>query len=387
MASPRCATEFRAKSVPNLVFTDLAIRALAPGMYFDDKTPSFGIRVGMNRKTWIVLRGVNRTKVRIGYYPAVSLQEARKKAMVTLGSPYQSATAPAFPDMRDDFLEKHGATLRPSSLYQIKRTLRLYFHWQKSVDKITHGDVAAAIDAIKKPSERAHALKDIKTFFSWCVPRYVAHSPCEGLRKAEQKSRSRVLSPSELAAVWNAAEACEYPFGPIVQLLILTGQRRGEIGGLRRSWIDTEARTITLPADITKNGREHRLPYGDIAAKLLATLPDLGNLLFPARGNEHKAFSGYSPSKGRLDRFVQGDGESYPFPPWTLHDLRRTFATNLASLGVRLEVTEKLLNHVSGKLGGIVGVYQRHDFQSEMRDAVVKWEAKLSPLVTATISS
>jgi len=217
--------------VPNVALTDLGIRALGPGLYFDAKTPSFGIRVGKNRKTWIVLKGENRTKVRIGHYPALSLQDARRKALVTLGSPFQPPDAAAFTSVREEFLEKHGATLRPRSLYQIRRTLNLYFKWPKPIDKITHNDVVSALDGIKKPSERAHAMKDIKTLFTWCVPRHIAHSPCEGIRKIEQKDRERVLTHPELIAVWRAAEAFEYPFGPIVRLLIITGQRRGEIGG------------------------------------------------------------------------------------------------------------------------------------------------------------
>jgi integrase len=105
-----------------------------------------------------------------------------------------------------------------------------------------------------------------------------------------------------------------------------------------------------------------------------------GDLLFPARGKSENAFSGYSPSKGRLDKFIRGENEKSPVAAWTLHDLRRTFATNLAALGVRLEVTEKLLNHVSGSLGGIVGIYQRHNFQDEMRAAIINWERRLAEI-------
>jgi integrase len=106
-------------------------------------------------------------------------------------------------------------------------------------------------------------------------------------------------------------------------------------------------------------------------------MPRVGALLFPARGYTDKPFMGFGASKLALDKCGVRD--------FTHHDLRRTFATNMAALGVRLEVTEKLLNHVSGSLGGIVGVYQRHDFKDEMREAIAKWEAKLSALVNATL--
>ena len=368
--------------------TEIAVRALKPvaGKQFkvwDSATPGFGVLVNERSKSWVVMRGRERKLKVIGRFPSTSLSDARFEAKKLLVSPVSGSQppSPSFLETRDQFLEKHGATLRPRSLYQIKRTLTLYFDWEKPLTDITHNDVATVVEGIKKPSERAHALKDIKTFFSWCVPRYVAHSPCEGLKKTEQKARSRVLNQSELIAVWKAAGVCGYPFGPIVQLLILTGQRRGEIGGLRRSWIDADNSTITFPSEITKNGRDHVLPYGEMAATILSALPAVGDLLFPARGNSESAFSGYSPSKGRLDKFIQGESETSPVAAWTLHDLRRTFATNLAALGVRLEVTEKILNHVSGSLGGIVAVYQRHDFKDEMREAMEKWEARLAAVL------
>jgi integrase len=368
--------------------TEIAVRALKPvaGKQFkvwDSTTPGFGVLVSERTKSWIVMRSRERKLKVIGRFPSKSLSEARLEArrlLVTPGSGSQPPS-PSFLEARDQFLERHGATLRPRSLYQIKRTLTLYFVSEKPLADISHSDVATVIEEIKKPSERAHALKDIKTFFSWCIPRYVAHSPCEGLKKTQQKTRSRVLNQYELIAVSRAAEVCGYPFGPIVQLLILTGQRRGEIGGLRRSWIDADSRTITFPSEITKNGRDHVLPYGEMVATILSALPAVGDLLFPARGNSEKTFSGYSPSKERLDKLIVRRNGKSPVAAWTLHDLRRTFATNLAALGVRLEVTEKLLNHVSGSLGGIVAVYQRHDYMDEMRQAMETWEARLAALL------
>ncbi len=367
--------------------TEIAVRALKPvaGKQFkvwDSATPGFGVLVNERSKSWIVMRGRERKLKVIGRFPSTSLSDARLEAKKLLVSPASDTQPPpSFLETRDQFLEKHGATLRPRSLYQIKRTLTLYFDWKKPLTDITHNDVATVVEGIKKPSERAHAVKDIKTFFSWCVPRYIPHSPCAGLKKPEQKSRSRVLTELELAAVWKAAEAAGYPFGRIVQLLILTGQRRSEIGGLRRSWIDTEKRTITFPAAITKNGRDHVLPYGGTAATLLSSLTDDGDLLFPARGKLENPFNGYSPSKVRLDKFIKGDNEKSPVAAWTLHDLRRTFATNLAALGTPIHVTEKLLNHISGTVSGVAAIYNRHSYMDEMRAAIMEWERRLTEIV------
>lgn len=155
-----------------------------------------------------------------------------------------------------------------------------------------------------------------------------------------------------------------------MKLLILTGQRRGETAALEAEWIGTD--TITLPKGVTKNGREHTFPIGPMTASLLAGRSTSGGL-FLARWRENK-FSGWSTSKAVLDKLC---GVS----SWTLHDLRRTFATNLAALGTPIHVTERLLNHVSGTQSGIVAVYQRHSYMPEMRKAIEVWESHLRVLV------
>ena len=139
-----------------IAFTDLTVRSLSEGFYLDAKTPRFGIRVGKNRRTWIVLQGPRSDKHKIGFYPALSLQAARKMALVAIGSPYSPSSAPTFPEALEQFLAR--AHWKPSSKYQVNRTLRRYFKWQKQVDKITHNDVAQVIDDIKAKSEAAHAL-------------------------------------------------------------------------------------------------------------------------------------------------------------------------------------------------------------------------------------
>jgi integrase len=163
-------------------------------------------------------------------------------------------------------------------------------------------------------------------------------------------------------------------FCAIVKLLILSGQRRGEISALRKKWLSDD--TITLPNEITKNGREHTFPIGQLAASVLESSTETSDadFLFPARGDSETCFNGWSKSKAALDSLSGVTG-------WTLHDLRRTFASNLAALGVQLPVIEKLLNHVSGSFSGIVAVYQRHNFMPEMRDAIEKWEARLNKIV------
>jgi hypothetical protein len=218
--------------VPKIHFTDLTVRSLKAGIYFDDSTPSFGIRVGKTRRTWLILKGANRTKVRLGFYPDVSLADARRKALVALGSPHHPVAAPAFPAALDEFLAQER--WKPRTKYEISRSLHRHFAWTKPVDKITHRDILAVIDGIKAKSEAAHALKDIRTFFNWCVPRYLPHSPCNGLRVLSSYTpRSRLLTDDEIKQIWRAAEAMR-GYGKEVQLLIATGQRANQIISLKQ---------------------------------------------------------------------------------------------------------------------------------------------------------
>jgi integrase len=177
--------------------------------------------------------------------------------------------------------------------------------------------------------------------------------------------------------VWHTAERQGYPYGTIVQLLILLGQRRGEIAGLQQDWINERDRLIVLPGKITKNGREHRVPYGEMTAQILERVPRLNStkLLFPARGSDERPFNGWGKSKRNFEWLP-------PIKHWTLHDLRRTFATNLAGMGVPIHVLERLLNHVSGTVSGVAAIYNRWAYEKECREAMLLWEQKIR-LLTA----
>ena len=203
---------------------------------------------------------------------------------------------------------------------------------------------------------------------------------------ARPGTRERVLSDQELAAVYKAATKFAYPFGPIVQLLILTGQRRGEISSLKWDWIEDD--TLTLPSSLTKNKRAHTFPLGETTRAIIESVPQHSDYLFPAsrehvRGKSTTVFNGWPKAKRELDVAVQGRAKKSPVAPWTLHDLRRTFATNLAALGTPIQVTEKLLNHVSGTVSGVAAIYNRHTYMDEMRAAVTAWEAHLQTLIAS----
>lgn len=341
--------------MPKTNLTDLAVQKLGPGLYFDIKTPAFGLRVGAKRKTWLVVKGEKRTKVRIGHYPAMTLSDARKRALVVLGSPIAERPTISFPDALEAFLAL--PRWRPSSRRVIESSLR-HFTWKRNLDKINQEDVIEVLEAIKAPSARAHALKDIRTFFNWCVPRYLAASPAAGIKMEKQPSRDRILTPEELKAVWKAGHELD-AYGVIVRLLILTGQRKGEIAALQPEWRNGDL--ITIPAAIAKNGREHTFPIGPMTMEIL----DSHEIDPPRNWGWFKSF---------LD-------EKSGVKGWVLHDLRRTFASTHAEIGTAIHVIEKMLNHVSGQLSGVAGIYNRYSYQKEMKAACEAYEAHLKSLL------
>jgi integrase len=214
----------------------------------------------------------------------------------------------------------------------------------------------------------------VRKFFNWCVENdLITNSPVAGVKAPNpETSRDRVLTDAELKAVWRVVEKDGYPLGSILQLLILTGQRRGEVTGMMWSELDLDAATWSLPRERVKNDRRHEVPLSRQAVAILKQVPRIGDKhVFTLNGTApYKNFL----AKRRFDAAVG-------IAPWTVRDLRRTAASGMARLGVNLVVIEKILNHVSGSLAGIVGVYQRHEFAEEKRAALQQWADHVERLV------
>lgn len=368
--------------------TDISIKALKPPpngqiTYSDDTLPGFGVRVSQGGvKSFVVVMGRSRRRTTLGRYPTVTLQKARAKAKEllaerTLGK--REMPTVRFEEALTLFLSTHFPEhyLKARTKQETTRLLNRHFlpplRYEKLEDIQAH-HVSKIIDGMQgSPSLARHAFAAIRQFFNWATRReYIERSPCERLRPpAPSAPRDRVLTEDELQSVLSVARSKDTVFHNIVQLLILTGQRRNEIASLRADWIDLENKTISLPPEITKNKRRHMFPFGTMAEAVLKKGKKKG-ILFPARGTD-TPFNGWSKLKPVFEKKCQAQ-------PWTLHDLRRTFATNLAALGVPIHITEKLLNHVSGTTGGIVAVYQRHAYLDEMREAIEAWEKYLAAL-------
>lgn len=348
--------DFRAKSVPN--FTDILVQKLPEGLHFDTKVQNFGMRVGKNRKTWIVVKGENRTKVTLGHYPDTSLAEARKLAMDAIRAPTWSKPRIAFSDALQAFLAL--PKWRPGTVTVMRSTLKP-FTWKKQLHTITHEDVVRILEEIEKPSARFHARKDVTTFFNWTIPRYLDVSPCVGIKAEPQRSRDRVLTDDELITIWGYDAP---PYSDILTLCLLTGQRVGEVKQFAPGWLKDD--TITIPAQVAKNNRDSTFPFNLLTAHYLHRYL-----------NRTSNLSSFSREKRKIDA-------KYPLPHWTVHDLRRTFATIHARIGTPVHVVEALLNHRSGTVSGVAAIYNRYTYLPEMRVASLKYETFIASFVAAS---
>ena len=259
-----------------------------------------------------------------------------------------------------------------------RRRISLADRWgARRLDQITDTDIIAVLDGISARTpilaNRLHAV--LHKLFDWARSRkLVAANPCVGIeRPAREQSRDRVLDDKELRKVWLAADGLGHPYAGIVKLLILTGQRRNEIAGLHWSEIDLDKGVIHLPPARTKNGLAHDVPLSASAVAIITGLRRLADadLVFTIK---RQPITGFSRMKERLDK-------ASGVTDWTLHDIRRTVASGLQRLSVRLEVTEAVLNHKSGSMAGIVSVYQKHTYAPEKRTALEAWASYVTELV------
>lgn len=369
--------------------TDLQIKRLAlpegatkQKTFFDEYFKGFGLRVSIGgSKTFVLMHGKRRKLRTLGRYPDMSLAEARIAAKKVQGqvvgkddaTPARAPTI-SYDEVRMQFLKDTSRRTKTSTHDEYTRSLYKHFNFSKPITSVTRNEIFKIISDLQaRPSSAHHAFISIRTLMNWAVLHgYITTSPVPPLR-FKPMTRSRTLTDEELVLVWQRAEAVGHPYGTIVKLLILTGQRRGEIAGLRRSWLTKDG--VTFPAGFCKNKREHVIPLGPMARDLIESIPIDGDLVFPARGKPNTPFWGWSKSKVQ---FATPLGIAH----FTLHDLRRTFSSQLAALGTPIHVTEKLLNHVSGTLSGVAAIYNRYSYAAEMRSAVEAYEAHIKTLIS-----
>jgi integrase len=373
-------------------------------IFFDDDIPGFGLRVRAGGSRTFVFQyklGAKHRRMALGSASALTVARVRKTAeelyhRVKLGHDPASDKAEAqreasetFGPLAEQLLETLQARYRPGSFREIKRHLTKYakplHHLQ--VAKIGLRDVAGLLDSITKKSGTIAANRcrtSLSVFFSWAIQSgRIETNPVINTQKNDEQSRDRVLLPAELRLIWNALEDDHY--GAIVKLLALTGQRAGEIAGLR--WSEIHDGQIVFPAERVKNRRVHVLPLSDAAATIIAQqrIRDGRDLLF-GRNSQH-GFYGWSYFKELLDQRITAANGGKALPGWRLHDLRRTCATKMVELGIRPDVVEAVLNHASGQRSGVAGIYNRHSYDREKRQALDLWADKLIAIVSGLEST
>jgi integrase len=366
-----------------------------------DEPKGFGLRTRNDKRTWIFqykLDGKNR-KLRLGG-PELNEKQARrlaeaakgKLATAKLGHGIDPATerdqkrtesqvsktvAHSLGVTVPKYLAARDAKLRNTTKRAIKMYLEGDDYWKPlhnmALAKIGRIDIAAQLTVMTEkngPVTANRARSALSGLFAWAIGEgWCENNPVIGTNKrTENGPRERSLSDAEAAKVWLTAP--DDDFGKLVKLILVTGCRRAELGGLRWSEINFESRTITLPRDRTKNRQEHIVPLSGAAIEILSSVGD--------REREHVfgrtrgvGFSGWAKPKKDLDASVKIDA-------WTLHDLRRTVRTGLSKLGIQPHIAEAVINHLPPQL---VRTYDRNTYAAEKRAALEQWATHLKTIV------
>lgn len=269
----------------------------------------------------------------------------------------------------------------------------------RSLSAIRRSEITDCLDTVAERSVSAavKAHKWLRKLFLWAVDRGdIGASPMDGMAPpGKDGERTRVLKGDELRAVWAASEAMGEPYASFVKLLMLTGQRLREVAGMNWAEIDLAKAQWIIPPARTKNKREHLVPLAPLVVSILtARFPKKESRSGPVFTTDGaKPINGFSKPKAKLDGEVvkasaKLDAEKLPImQPWVFHDLRRSFSTGCQSLGFPIEHTEASINHISGKRGGLVRVYQLWEYQPEKVAVMSAWARHVEAVVTGADSN
>jgi len=372
---------------------------------WDDDMPGFGLRVRDGRKaSWVLQYQVHgrQHRIKLGDQAIMSADQARTAAREAAGKVATSRrTGEAHPILEqkriademaraearrpgdapfgsriDEYIAArtgNGNGLREKSLIETRRYLEQTFKALHKIPlaEIRRVDVANVLSEIKSAAVANRARSTLSTFYAWAIGRgWCDVNPVAGTIKADEAGeRQRTLTDAEIASVWIAADNAN-GYGTILKLLLLTGCRRDEIGGLMWSEVDLNARIIKLPGERTKNGEPHVVPLSDLAMSILAGIA-------PREGHRHvfgrtvaAGFSGWSSAKAEFDALVN-------IPEWVVHDLRRTVRTGIDKLGTPPHICEAVLNHLPPKL---IRTYNRNTYENEKRKALDTWAHHLKTI-------
>ncbi len=401
-------------------FTDRFLRSLKPAQpgsrvtVWDAALPNFGVRVtDKGHASFFVMRrprGLAKpVRVVLGAYPATSLADARERARAAINdltagvhpgereAQRQRAElarrANLFENVASDFISRHVSKRRTAGAITQRIKRELEARWAKRpVTDITRAEVIRMVEEIVdsgRPEAARQTLIYCRRLFNWAIVRDIyglEHSPADRVNAIDligtKKARQRVLTDAEIRLIWQATEgpaARTYPYGMFVRLLLVLGCRRGELAGAVWDEIDFDKAVWMLSGERTKNSEPHVIPLPALAIDLIQAIPKSqtpGPFLFSNSFGE-KPLVDFAWVKGFVDRRIV---ELAPpgIAPWTMHDLRRTMRTGLATLGVPPHIAELCLGH---KQRGIAAVYDQHRYEREKRDALEQWTTRLTLIV------
>ncbi len=330
-----------------------------------------------------------RAKVSNGVDPGMEKAEERKRARAKIDAPI------TFGQLAKDYIDRECPKLaRGEDIASVVRREILPPWDHRAIEELRKRDAIALTDALVDAGTPAAALKlyeVIKRIGNWLVERdQLEVSPFANMRPPAKKLiRDRSLRDQEVVALWSACTAYGYPFGPLVQLLLLTGQRRNEVAQMQWKELDLDAREWVIPAARTKNRKPHLVPLSDPAQDIIDSLSRFAGPYVFSSTSGQRPVSGFTKAKHRIDKTIakavakeadeELDLEKHSLPEWRLHDLRRTCRTGMAALGVPEIVSEKMLNHQPATLAR---TYNVHDYADEKWDAMARWGRKVLDIIT-----
>jgi integrase len=373
-------------------------------IHFDDDVAGFGLRLRTGGgRTWIYQYklGSKHRRITLGAATAIDVATARAQA-VTLYAQVRLGQDPAgkkaegreralqtFGAIVNSFLRAQQKRLKPRSYVDTERYLLHHvkpFHGLP-IGSINRQAIAVRLGEIaaRAPTAADMARSSLSAFFSWAMREGLTDSnPATGLNKfADTRPRDRVLSDDELGDVWRALGS-DSEYGAVARLLILTGLRRVEIGGLGWSEVDAANAVLRLPAGRTKNGRPHDVQLSNMALAIIEARPKRLDRDFVFGLSGQRGYNSWGHEKAQLDKRIQAArkaAKAKPMGPWRLHDLRRTVATRLGDLGVQPHIVEACLNHQSGAKRGVAGTYNKSPYEREAKMAMALWADHVRSIV------
>lgn len=353
--------------------TDEGLRRLRPPKekdyqdHFDSLVPRMMLTVYRSgRKAWHVqyyVGGKVHTR-KLGEFPILGIKAARDAARKFQEDPQRALAKVAvgsFGEIAAQFMKRHVEAKGLRSAGDFERNIRYCGRWRdRPFLEIRRVDVVNLLDEIEdkhSPSTADGVLSTVRTLFNWFATRsddYV--SPIvRGMSRAKSQARSRILDDDELRAVWSASDGLPI-FGDFLKVLLLSAQRRSKVASMK--WTDIDENGVwTIATEAREKANPGALVLPAMAIEVIKRQPRIcGNpFVFAGRG-------GNGPIAGFNKRKMTLDAKLGDIPPWTLHDLRRTARSLLSRAGVRPEIAERVLGHA---IGGIEGVYDRHDYLEE----------------------